>query len=600
MATYWTLTYAGTEKALADWGITADILAEFCNKEKDVLTLRTIEQFDPAAAQFAWGNKLVARRDRTLSAGVYSGGTIFFQGYVADTVTSADGSSQAMGYKVFSVWWLLERLIFKQTRNIWNGYTTPGVPSSGNTFKAVVLEETFLGEDPSEAYWTGTQTITEIVNFVNECWNATKQGATSGRDNSQDVLQIGGIDCGQQFPKTRASTVSCAESIVQVLRYFPATQVWLDHTTTPPTLWIKDIANLASVSETLSANQEKQVRIAPQYARQLTGVRLTYKQVATIDGQCWPQTYQDIYPATGTNDWTPTALHQAVEIAGSKTTHVRGAVTVIPLAPAYSSTAATRAAFWNAIDSTLQDPLIKSATVAAAVPSSVVDNAGAPVDLTNFPNILAPGCQVYSWMGVNWVEATISVTTTYSRYRDAGTFLLIDSTVTRVLTHRVILTNAVSKTYEAVSAFDEGDTLPPIYPAAGSLAQAMYQSLSRLQYEGTVTFIGGVPRNDIAVGMVLTLVGPNHTYAGLLVQGVSVSPHYGTVAVKFGPASRLDAAGMIEMWLLPRRRQIVQMKSGRSSGTAPSLASVDQTGAAHKENSTHSLPAYAAFGVTGS
>jgi len=122
----------------------------------------------------------------------------------------------------------------------------PTDPHSGlNPLATVFIAETFLGEDPTEAQWTGAQAITEILNFANECWNPTKRGATSGRDNTQDLLTIGTIDCGQVFPKTRASTLSCAEAITQILRgFFPATVPWFNYATTPPTLNIRDQSNL--------------------------------------------------------------------------------------------------------------------------------------------------------------------------------------------------------------------------------------------------------------------------------------------------------------------------------------------------------------------
>ena len=589
----WTLTYQGVTQTLAAWGIQPDVTAQFANKERDVVTLTTAEPFDPAAAQFAWGLPVTIQRD----------GAVWFAGFVGEVRMQGSGNHEAIGYELYGPWWLLERLQFKQTRQMYAGWITAGHPESGAKFDTVFVAESFLGEDPAENFWTGTQTLTEVLNWANECYNATKRGASTGRNNAYDLFQVGTIDCGQVFPKTRAQTVSCADAIVQILRYFPTAVTWFDYanpgpngTNTPPTLYIRDLANLTGASVTLTASQESAVEIAPQYARQLAGVILCYKKNQIFNGQSYPQLFFDKYPTTIT-DYTPDVLTHVAELTGSKLTQVQGTPVVIPIAPAYSSTAADRVAFWTNLDATLQDPLIKAASIQIAAPSSVVAvNGGAVVDVTVYPNILAPGCEVFSWMGVNWIEATISVAVTFSRYRDTS-FNTLDATLTRTLKHRVILTNATNKTYTANSSIESGDPVPPIYPDSGSLAYALYQSLSRLQYQGSVKFKAGEARNDLAMGQVLTLVGPSHTYAGLLVQGVTVRPHFGEVTVKFGPASRLDAPALIELWLCTRWRTTYNMPSGRGSGVASADASLDETGTAHKENTTHGVPRYASMAI---
>jgi hypothetical protein len=593
----WTISYGGAEKSLSEWGVRADFSGEFVSKGRDTVTLATVEAFDPGAAQFAWGSPVVVSRDRTISNGQYTGGAIWFQGYVGALRMEASGSGQAIGYEMPGPWWLLERLQFKQARNVFAGWATPGQPASGATFSTVFVAESFLGEDLTEALWTGTQAIGEILAYANECWNATKRGAANGRDNSRDILQVGTIDCGQVFPKTRAQTVSCAEAIAQILRYFPTVVTWFDYTTSPPTLYLRDQANLATVSATLTASQEREVSLAPQYDRQLAGVMLCFKQTSTFNGVPWPQLYFDRYPATIT-DYTPNVLTHVVELAGAKTTGMSGTVAVAALAPAYSSEAGDRAAFWTGLDTSLQDPLIDPSSIAAGVPLSVSDRTGAAVDVTAYPNILLPGSEVSSWMGVQWVEATVQVQVSFNKYTDAAFKLLADMVDHRLISYRVILTNAVSKTYTGQFLQDTGDPVPPLYPAPGSLAYALYQSVSRLQYAGVFTPVGATLRSDIQVGTVLTLVGPNNTYAGLLVQSVLSRPHYGEMRVEYGPAARIDAADLVEMWRATRWRTLYNLPSGRSSGMATVTASLDTSGAEAKENTSHGLGTYSLRSAT--
>jgi len=593
---YWTLTYAGTEKVLADWGVRADFALAFHNKETDRLTLNTVETFDPANAQFPWGSALVLQRDRTLSGGSFSGGSIVFQGLVSQMRTSAEGSHQAMGYEVSGPWWLLTRLQFKQSRKVFGGWVDgPGHPSSGALLATAFTAETFLGEDPSAAMWTGAQSITEILSYANECWNATKRGATIGRDNAQDVLQIGTIDCGQVFPKIRAQAVSCAEAIVQILRYFPATVTWFDYTTSPPTLNIRDIASLDHTALTLSAQQEREVNIAPQYDRQLAGVMLCYKQVGLVDGVPWPGLYFDKYPESIT-DYTPNVVTHVIEIPGQKVTTLFSSVTALALAPAYSATLADRVNFWLALDPALSDPYITPGSITAGVPISVTTPAGAAIDTGVYPRMLMPGSKVASWMGVLWIEAIISVPITYLRCRDTA-HAVKDSAVSGVLHLRCILTNATTGSYSGSQLLDTGELVPPCYPASGSLALAAYTSAATLQYAGSITLLGQTLRTDIALGQTLSLTGPSHTYTGLLVQSVEVRPHYGEMRVEFSPAARIDAAGLVEMWRASRWRTTYNLPSNRSSGTASISASFDTTGVDHKQDTTHSLATYTSLTI---
>ena len=361
---------------------------------------------------------------------------------------------------------------------------------------------------------------------------------------------------------------------------------------------------------TLSAQQQRTVRITPQNDRQLAGVIICYKAIGTVNGVPWPQIYFDKYPSTIT-DYTPNVLTHIVELAGWKVTKMVGQVAVTPIAPAFATTGGTagdgasiRAAFWLGLDQTLQDPAIKPASITAAVPVSVVNaQTGAAINLANYPNILLPAPAsgpVQSWMGVNWVEAIVTLQHGFSRYQDPGTWALLDASVTRYCTMRVMLTNAVTQTYTGSHLDDTGDPVPPLYPAAGSLAQTLYNSLSVLQYEGQISLLAPALTSGIGVGNVLTLVTPNNTYHNLLVQSVSGRPHFGELRLNFGPAAPRDLPGLISLWESTRWRTTYNMPSGRASGTAQPIASVDASGAAAKQDTAHSAPSFSSLTITGS
>src|ERR1035437_3433362 len=161
----WTLLYAGVEKRMRDWGIAQSLSAQFLSKEHSSVSLYTIEPFDPGAPQFAFDAKAVIKRDRTLVGGVFTGGTIWFQGYFGEPKRSTSGARQAIAYELNDVWWKMERQIFHQTRMVFNGWIG-GDPLAGPILVPYILPEVYLGEaitgETTAPQNNGAQ-ITEIV-----------------------------------------------------------------------------------------------------------------------------------------------------------------------------------------------------------------------------------------------------------------------------------------------------------------------------------------------------------------------------------------------------------------------------------------------------
>jgi len=583
----WTLAYSGTEKALGDWGLCADFAVEFVNKGRDSVTMRSTEAFDAAApAQFAWGAAVTIWRDRTPpgGGGGFTGGTAFFQGYVGDTKRLNVQGRQNIQYSFYGPWWLLERLQFMQGRSVFNGWATPGLPSSGATLKTINTPEVFLGEKADETWQTNGQQIVEILDWVNECYNPTKRGATSGRDHTQDVIQIGTIDPAVIFPKTRANDIFCAEGLVSVLRWSPDVVCWFDYTTSPPTCNARAQANLRAVTATITAEQQRQVELAPRHERQLAGVVIEYKQTNVFNGSAWPQYYYDIYPS-GITDYTPNCSRHFVELAGSQVSKVNVVVEVIPVALAVSATPSDRLGWWQSVDMTLNDPNIDPASIAIDV-ATVTDGSGDPVDLTQYPNTLVKG-QLSTWMGVQWTDVTVMASVSFNRYADAAHKVPNGTVSARQISHRVTLTNAMSQTYRTTTFFDPGESVP------GGVAQAVYNSLATLQYSGSIAFVAGQVQSGIAVGNNLTLAGPTNTYPNLLVQSVRAVPHLGLLSVACAPSARLDAPELIELARCCRWRTIYNLPSGRSTGQAAGCADVGLGSATAKENTQYGVPAYA-------
>jgi hypothetical protein len=542
--------------------------------------MRTIEGFDAGAAQFAWQAPVTIWRDRTA---VGQGGTIFFQGLVGEVRRRMDGGRQNLEYVVYGPWWLMERLKFKQGRKVFDHWVVANDPTSGAVLKTLLLSEIYLGEKLDETWQTNGQQMVEILDWVNECYNPTKRGASSGRDDSQDVLQIGTIDPAVNFPKSRVNDIFCSEGLVSVLRWSPDVVCWFDYATSPPTFNARAMANLGLVTVAMTAEQEREIELAPRYDRQLAGVWIHYKKSDTINGVAWPAVYVDAYPP-GITDYTPNVAVHTVELAGSQVTRVSVPVVVVPAAAAATGDAAARKAWWLAVDKTLSDANIDPDSIVADA-ATVKDEQGNAVDLGAYPNTVIKG-QLSGWMGVRWVDVTVTATISYDRYADAAHKIPGAKVEKKETHHRVTLTNAVSQTYRATTRFDPGESVPV------GVAQAVYNSVATLQHAGRIKFVAGQLRSGLSVGQQMTLTGPTSTYANLLVQSVRAAPHLGVLEVSYGPSSVLDAPALIELARATRWRMIYNMPSGRSTGQAPGSADVGLGTATAKENTQHGLGNY--------
>jgi hypothetical protein len=611
---YTTLVNNGVEKVLADgsknwpadhWGICADLELLTAAKTKGVVTLRTIEDFDAGTVQFAYKSKVVLWQDRDYSSGSFSGGSIWFQGYAGKPKRVASDGRQNIEYQFFDVWWLLERLTFKQTRNVFNGYSTPSDPRTTPTYVQVYTSEIYLGEKPDESYQTNGEQAVEILRWLNEVYNPTRKGATSGIDPSQDVLQIGTIDPAANIPKNRVLDPKCAGALFEILRWSPDAVPFLDYNTTPPTLHIRSLANLPEVVVNITADQEKQISVSPEYERQLGGVHIIYLKNATIDGVVWPVTSVDKYPPT-INDFTEDVSTHTIQLSGSNITHMVQEVKVLSALDAASGSAATRKSFWlAAIKSVSDDPCVDISTLDTvdlnkenpSLPANTFvlmkDETGAAINLATYPNILLKGA-VSDWMGVNWIDGTISANLTFKRYQDS-THKGQTAEVVCKISQRITFTNAVTRmnpnAYFATYGAAGEDT-----PAG--LAQALYTSLATLQHSGVITFTREQLRSDISLGCKLRLVGPRNTYYNLMVQEVRARRNYGITIVRFGPSSVLDLPELLELARVNNRRAVQAMPSGRASGQGPGGIDVGLGTATAKENTQHGVASYKQFAVT--
>jgi hypothetical protein len=568
----WTLEYDGVEKLFRDWKIEASCPFEFASQTADTLSITTPEDFD-APMQLAPDGKVIVRRDRNVVGSSFTGGKIFFQGYVAQPSRSQEGIKHNHAYTIIGPWGILEECQLQQSRNIFNGFSIPGDPTSDPTFRTVWDSELTLGEAQDESPLNSGQQIVQLLNWANECWNPTRRGASSGVDATQDLLQIGTIGVAVPVPKYPLRDLRVAEAIRQMLRWSQDAIAWFDYSTAPPTLHIKKCDTLPTVTMFADADGFANMRLKPRYDRQIPGVIIRYKATQQVDGATWTDVVTDKYPAS-VNEYEPRASVHTIELAGSNTITHEAKLECELCEP-------LSAAWWKKREPTLQDTAIRADSLTVHADSvKVLDKQGNPVSLATYPNRLVDG-NVASWVRYNGnpvtvIHVTISAAVSYTKV-NAGR--KVETVPRKAVSVQAQLTNAVSGTYTSTE-FTQGESVPV------GLAQAIYDGFAQLQYEGKPTLLAkDVP--DLAMGTTLTIETPNETFANILVQGISGDLATGTISPLLGPPGHIGLSDMIELLRVNRRRLVISLPSRRSTGKPQSSGSTVSLGEkTPKDNTT--------------
>jgi hypothetical protein len=227
----WTISCNGTERLLADWGIT-QVKRSLVSQGQDTLTFKADGASCDSAPLFVpYGPWVTLYRNRTQNSdGTFSGGNTWFQGVVTQVPRTGAPDSESMLYKVAGPWWYLEHIVFQQPyQNIFLGYATPGDPATTPLYGQANSSHLFLNQGLSGSALLKITTGQQIIEALN--W-ALKP--FTGAD-ATPPFQIGSVTPAVDVPIDEVRDITCAEVVHKMLRWSPDAVTYFDYTTTPPT-----------------------------------------------------------------------------------------------------------------------------------------------------------------------------------------------------------------------------------------------------------------------------------------------------------------------------------------------------------------------------
>lgn len=518
MSTWTLIDDTQTEQTLAAWGLSG-LQRTLRNQAADTVRFTAPGRATDADPLFAHGSTVVIKRN----------GLRWFEGRVVRTPVHGSPEREDQRYELAGPWWYLDDLVYQQG---WKQLSDFGDPLSPLT--EVDRSRLLLGMNADgNKIHTGLQ-ITAAINYA----------ILAGRP-----LQLGTIDPAADAPWDELQDATCAEVIRKMLRWTPDTITWFDYTTSPPTLHVRRLSHLTSQSLSLSGGEGEitQLRLAPRPDLQRSAVILKYERDDTVDGTDYAKIVTDAYPPAA-DPLDVGVLTMTLELGGGRRTFQKQPVTVDPIVEDGIN-------WWKGKLPWLRDVTNLTISQGLATPDTL-------------PNELIQG-NISSWMEEDAGTVEVTAEASYEVLADSSQAFhatlnpVIEKRSRVKLSTRVRGTTASTRTYARLRSFTPAEPIPV------GLAQAIYESLSPLQYEGRLVLQQEEAGATAWLGRKLQLSGGRSEWSGMNapIQSVIERIDDGQTELHFGPVTPLGADDLIELIRANRGRRPTFRLAERSEGS---------------------------------
>ncbi len=521
----WTLLRASdaTEKTLAGWGISSAQVTRR-SQRADTLEIRVDNQKVDDPELFAYGSIVTLKRS---AVG-------YFVGVCTKTPRMARPTAEGVSYVFEGPWWYLDHIVYQQDWKFLN---------VGGDNLAAVSNLVLAQANDGTLITTGAQ----IADAVAEAISA---GA---------ALQLGTNDCAITVPPEGGRDLTCGEVIRRMLRWHPDVVTWFDYSTTPPTLKLRQRANLSTQSFSIAGLPHSGLDIVARPDLVPPVVVLKYQILNQDDGIDQSYIVVDQYPAE-VSELQPGAVVMTIDLQGTRSQYVKQYLKTEEIVP-------TSVDWWKERLPWLKDSNISNISVVADSDDSApifadgaggTDAASGSTDygevLENFvvegeiPEWLAAPGSGHAQMAL--VQAKLNYDVAMGN--DANGNPVIEHRTNEIVMVKVLSTDLGTNWYKQLSAVYVGDPQPT------GLAQAYYAALSALQYEGSFELTEQECGSTAAsfVGLVLNLTGGLSAWSTMkaLIFEATEDLATGRTRLRFGPAAYLSPKDWIDLNHLNRQR----------------------------------------------
>ena len=579
MTTFTTLKYDGEEKALTDWNL-SEPESEFLSGDVDVVTLTAAGRNVDLSYLFPYGSRVELFVERTLEPdGSFSGGTPFFQGTVTKTPLAGTAESEAHTYEISGPWFDLTQITYRQRVKSWNVIVNfPDPPTVEDEY--LLVPSVYLNQSPiTGEIWTTGQQIQDVLDW------AIARGAMF----TYDTTNFPSIN----VPIRQEKPSACSEIIRIMLRLTPDAVTWFTYDTGTPIFHCQRYADLPITTIDAAALDPivENITLNPRYDLQRSCVALIFEQTDQDGARSLYHWSTQVYPP-GFTGLEPGALVDSIELEGFKATYMQGRFVNenIPSMALGSDTplGSPETLWWQQHVKDLSDPRIKELTINQLAIVSTGD--GEPN--AELPRNLIDGA-LADWMGYEYQEVEVSAQASYKVVANPADGSLVYPnllyTVDKKLLTIRLKTNNGPVGEQIVS---ERASIDYAEPEPAGLAEAIYNAISILHYDGGFTLVSEESFNGISIGQRVNLTGARTEWAtmGALIQSIHRSHETGKTEVVLGTPGHLGAADYIELLRMYRTRRIWRNPKSQLTGLATGQGQVKQPDHTPDTNSASSDP----------
>jgi hypothetical protein len=532
----------GVERTMDDWGL-RDLVRERINQAEDVVTFRADGRASDANPLFDFGSTVKLFRN----------GMPWFYGRVVQVPGRASAKAEDQLYRLAGPWWYLENLVFQQA---WE--TTNGLDA---TLVATNKSRLVLGQKDDGTKLDSGSAILEVLAY------ATARGVP---------LTVGAVSPNAIAPYEEALDLSCAEVIRKFLRWTPDAAVSFDYTTSPyPTLSIHRRADAGTVTLPAYRSPVSGFDLTPRHDLQVPAVVLKFEQTNDIDNDTYTSLTVQAAPTSATGD-EPGALVMTLDLSGARATYQKQKVRTTSI-PASESSAGV-IAWWKGKFPWLNDFADTDLMVVSGTQTLTIENPANYPDITlsDLPNELLEG-SVAAWMNLDAAPLLIQATLQYTGATTDESAVVFDSANQRVVYTRVIGTNAETQIYSRLTSATEAEPVP------SGLAQALYDAVSTLAYDGVIELTEEECSGVAVPGSLLNLSGGRAEWATMAAQIQRIEEHIdlGQTKIVVGPGKHLghgDLAGLLRVNRLRRiSYRLNERTTASGSGNAAKVSGGEQS-----------------------
>lgn len=509
----WTLTYDGTTKTFAEWGLKGLHRAQVSQATGSVTLTQSGASFD-GTPLFAIDAPITISKD----------GVPWHKGPVVSVPREAGPKSEQLDYEIADPWWYLEQLTYEQPIAIGT--------SSGNTTRISL----FGGV-------SGGETIKLSVEGV--IINAVALAITAGA--SMSVSFSGSFGVSPCIVDMRDPT--CAEIIRAALRWVPdATLGWYYGTTAEDAPVLRIATRGGATARTIDLADHATVNLINIRAcdeLRRDAVKISY-QITSTDGE---ETYTALVVDSAGSGSPFRTLKATLPLSGSQTQRQSQ----------YLETEAISegsAGWWQR-----QVPALKDA-VEVTISDGTLEPAEEGGD--SFSRVIIDG-QVPGWLDDPDAPISgsmrVSAKATYKVTKEDGSEIEFkDDPISVVLSCTDLTTN----TYSHVTSYLDGEPIP------SGVAASLLAAVGTLQYDGKIKIKARECSFIARPGDVLNLTNGATAWATarMQVQKVDEDVDAGETVITFGPPKHLSPQDIVEMLRTLRSKPPVQNLNERATGKA--------------------------------